>query len=554
MIHTNRLSSCLFPLLIAIFTACTSSSTSLISSSPLELCEVETIHHEAEFLQDTSLKASFEHMTVVHLEKTGDTTLVSGDTHVDGADVIPYHLEEATTYDFNLSESGAVLKATLRDDGGNTVASLDRGDAALTLELPAGDYSLLLESDETGGLVFVQPKNCESSASENLSALNLVGVATPGVYIQELPATQSIIGATTAVTAFVGYTLNGPETPVLVSSWNDYVSTFGPISNASLLSLAVYQFFESGGSVAYVVSIPAQADGSLPTTADFIGNTSAGLYFLNTLADFDLLVIPDLARLEPSEALVLVDATMDYANEVNAFFIVDIPVSLGSTTSMLSWTEDLSGQVSGRAALYYPSVTARNPMNESTVMMGAGGAIAGIYTATDISSGVWKNPAGVRAAFLEDFTLEHSPNADEMSHLLEAGINPLRYLSHYGNVIWGARTFGGDPIYEYIATRRLLTYIEKSLRQSLEWTAFEPNNSQLQSAVTKHATLFLNSLWQSGGLLGETAAQAFAVICDAANNTPETIEQGILYLDVIVAPVRPAEFITLRLELSAIAP
>jgi phage tail sheath protein FI len=39
---------------------------------------------------------------------------------------------------------------------------------------------------------------------------------------------------------------------------------------------------------------------------------------------------------------------------------------------------------------------------------------------------------------------------------------------------------------------------------------------------------------------------------NAANNPPASRNQGILYIDVSVAPVRPAEFVVIRIQQSAL--
>ena len=41
--------------------------------------------------------------------------------------------------------------------------------------------------------------------------------------------------------------------------------------------------------------------------------------------------------------------------------------------------------------------------------------------------------------------------------------------------------------------------------------------------------------------------QAFYVKCDAETNPPETIDQGLLIVEVGIAPVKPAEFVVFRI-------
>jgi phage tail sheath protein FI len=77
----------------------------------------------------------------------------------------------------------------------------------------------------------------------------------PGVYIQEVPSpVHTITGVPTAVAAFIGRARRGPtNTPVRIHSFADFERTFGPLWNQSELGYTVQQYFQNGGSDAYVV-------------------------------------------------------------------------------------------------------------------------------------------------------------------------------------------------------------------------------------------------------------------------------------------------------------
>jgi len=86
----------------------------------------------------------------------------------------------------------------------------------------------------------------------------------PGVYIEELPsAVRTIVGVSTSVTAFVGYTARGPvNTPVTLTSFADFERRFGGLAAASPLSYSVQQFFLNGGGTAIVVRLASGAGAS----------------------------------------------------------------------------------------------------------------------------------------------------------------------------------------------------------------------------------------------------------------------------------------------------
>jgi phage tail sheath protein FI len=100
---------------------------------------------------------------------------------------------------------------------------------------------------------------------------------------------QLITAAATSNTAFLGLTETGPlYQPTLITSWPQYVATFGGFMWGCQLPFAVYSFFAQGGAIAYVVrasSNPPTArtpatytDGALTITAVAPGAWGHSLY------------------------------------------------------------------------------------------------------------------------------------------------------------------------------------------------------------------------------------------------------------------------------------
>jgi phage tail sheath protein FI len=80
----------------------------------------------------------------------------------------------------------------------------------------------------------------------------------PGVYIQELPSpVHPITGVATSIAAFVGYTARGIDNRAqAIYSFSDFERLYGGLASNSEVSYAVQQFFQNGGSQAYVVRTP----------------------------------------------------------------------------------------------------------------------------------------------------------------------------------------------------------------------------------------------------------------------------------------------------------
>jgi len=86
-----------------------------------------------------------------------------------------------------------------------------------------------------------------------------------GVYIEEVPSgVHTITGVATSIAAFVGWANMGPtDHAVLVQSWSEFANQFGGVTNnggqPNYLGYAVNQFFNNGGSQAYIIRLVANA-------------------------------------------------------------------------------------------------------------------------------------------------------------------------------------------------------------------------------------------------------------------------------------------------------
>ena len=139
--------------------------------------------------------------------------------------------------------------------------------------------------------------------------------------------------------------------------------------------------------------------------------------------------------------------------------------------------------------------------------------------------------------------------------LNSSAINPIRSFPVYGIVCWGSRTLLGaddaESDWKYIPVRRLTLFIENSLYAGLAWVVCEPNAQPLWSSIALTVNAFLTDLYRQGAFIGTTPSEAFFVRCDATTNTQNNIDQGIVNVVVGFAPLKPAEFVIIQIQLLA---
>jgi uncharacterized protein len=132
------------------------------------------------------------------------------------------------------------------------------------------------------------------------------------------------------------------------------------------------------------------------------------------------------------------------------------------------------------------------------------------------------------------------------------GVNCLRTFPMVGPLVWGARTLEGsdalDSEWTYVPVRRLALHVEESLHRGLQWVVFEPNNEQLWQQVRLNASAYLHDLFRQGAFAGTTPREAYFVKCDKDTTTDEDVDNGIVNVLVGIAPVRPAEFVIVRIQ------
>jgi phage tail sheath protein FI len=201
------------------------------------------------------------------------------------------------------------------------------------------------------------------------------------------------------------------------------------------------------------------------------------------------------------------------------------------------------------AALYYPRIVIENLLTKTNIPLAPSGHIAGIYARVDDQRGVFKAPANEVIGGAVDLEIIVNKAEQEILNPEPNNINVNRDFRHAGRGlrVWGARCITSDPDWKYINVRRLFIFIEKSIEQGTQWAVFEPNDYKLWARITQSVTAFLTRVWRDGGLMGQKPEQAFFVKCDQTTMTQDDIDNGRLIMLVGIAPVKPAEFVIIRI-------
>ena len=265
-----------------------------------------------------------------------------------------------------------------------------------------------------------------------------------------------------------------------------------------------------------------------------------------------------LAGADSAEYLQFVDQFVGFAEgrpRQDLFFVGDLPGQrtagdpTSATTAAVTAKDGLTS--SNFAGMYWPHLivgdivgVGRNP----TISVPPAGYVAGLFSRIDGRRGVWKAPAGTEATLNGTIAIEHQLNDLHSDELNPTGINALRQVPGAGRVVWGARTMIPSSEWRYVPVRRTAIFLRTSIYNGIQWAVFEPNEEPLWASLRASIGGFMETQFRNGAFAGRTSDDAYLVKVDAETTTEIDQAAGIVNILVAFAPLRPAEFVVVKLS------
>jgi len=308
-----------------------------------------------------------------------------------------------------------------------------------------------------------------------------------------------------------------------------------------------------------VLSLTGGGDGltSLADT-DFVGSSSGktGLYALDRVQDLSLLMVPGRATSAVHNAMV---AYCEVTRDGAVFAVLDPPANQ-SATSIITYVGTTASlqNLTEFAAIYWPRVKILNPSktvfgSSEQIVVPPSGIITGVYARTDSAKpgGVYDPPAGIekgRMFGVLGFETKEVLEEAKRDLVYPKRINPLTTGPGLPRFIDGSRTLKGGGNFPYVAERRGVIFIERSLKQGLQFARHKNNTEGLRAQVRRTITAFLLIQMNNGAFRSREPQKAFFVDVSDALNTPTMIFAGRLIARVGLATNKPAEFLILKIS------
>ena len=252
--------------------------------------------------------------------------------------------------------------------------------------------------------------------------------------------------------------------------------------------------------------------------------------------DLNMLITPGIIHTHHS---VVTTAAIDMVeSRQDSFYVLD---SNGLTDTLSTVINEVTTLDSNYTATYWPWVRIVNPSKNVPVWVPPSVVVPGVLSFNDRVAAPWYAPAGLTRGGLTTVSDVYTNlNQADRDNLYEARINPIANFPNDGVVIWGQKTLQGIPsALDRVNVRRLLLTVKKFIASSTRYLVFEQNTDATRLRFLSIVNPYLDQVKAKQGLF------AFRVIMDSTNNTPDLIDQNILYGQIFLQPTRTAEFIIL---------
>lgn len=252
--------------------------------------------------------------------------------------------------------------------------------------------------------------------------------------------------------------------------------------------------------------------------------------------DMNMLITPGI--IHRLHSAVTADARQLAEDRQDTFYVMDTNALTDNISTTITEVNSLD---SNYTATYFPWVRIVNQSKNKPLWVPPSVVVPGALAFNDQSAAPWYAPAGLNRGGLTSVTATYERlTQSDRDDLYEARINPIANFPNEGIVIWGQKTLQARPsALDRVNVRRLLITVKKFIASATRYLVFEQNTTSTRNQFLGIVNPYLESVRAAQGLT------AFRVVMDSTNNTPDLIDQNILYGQIFLQPTRTAEFIVL---------
>jgi hypothetical protein len=222
----------------------------------------------------------------------------------------------------------------------------------------------------------------------------------------------------------------------------------------------------------------------------------------------------------------------------DCFFVMDNSKA-GSTVADVKVYSEVRN--SSYAAVYYPWVQIQDTSLGAYRYVPPSVVMAGVYHFNDVIGQPWFAPAGLNRGGIDSAVQAYKKlSQSQRDELYDSNTNPIATFPGQGVTAFGQKTLQKKAsALDRVNVRRLLIDVKKFVARSSRGLVFEQNTTDLRNQFLNVVNPYMEQVQANSGL------NAFKVVMDDSNNTPDTIDRNMLVGQIFLQPTRTAEFIVL---------
>ena len=415
--------------------------------------------------------------------------------------------------------------------------------ANLSLDPDSGDYILKRVGNQTNtiatedGVAYLQPTGEFPNKSNYVRVSNLPDVRKTPNYLDENGNITDAYGDGTTFLPPVGSGSFGGafgwnnRYPLVDSS--DTSQTAGDLGTAEVEH--PFNFYDTiNGTNSQGVDL--SVSNAVPGTGGYA--TALSLLSNKDQYNFNLLIIPGIVDQQTDHSVVIGQAIQLCEDRGDCFLVYD---NTNLTDSVATAKTNTEVRNSSYAAAYYPWVQIIDATTGNYRYVPPSTVIAGVYHFNDVVGQPWFAPAGLNRGGIDSAVQAYRKltqgNRDD---LYESNVNPIATFPGQGVTVFGQKTTQKKAsALDRVNVRRLLINLKTFVASSSRGLLFEQNTSSLRNQFLNVVNPYMEQVQSNSGL------NAFRVVMDDSNNTPETIDRNMLVGQIFIQPTKTAEFIVL---------
>lgn len=353
---------------------------------------------------------------------------------------------------------------------------------------------------------------------------------------------------------------NGVTTGSFIDNSNAVPSTFDAANETTYVKMRKFVFGFQGGFDGQSPAIPLNLGGDI-TSGNTQGlncatSTTAGsvayaqcIGAIGNADEFDINLISTPGIIYQLHSYVTNLVVEMCETRGDCFYILDLYQDAGNPADgQIDQVVSLAAEFdTNYAGTYYPWVKIKDTNTNQIVTVPPSVVMPAVYAANDRVAGEWWAAAGLnRGGITQAIQVTDRTTHAERDTLYEGRVNPIAAFPGQGIVAWGQKTLQvASSGLDRINVRRLLIEIKKFFASTGRFLVFEQNTAATRNKFLAIANPYLESIQQRSGLY------AFQIIMDDSVNTPDLIDQNILYGKVLLKPTKTAELIVFDFNILA---